>query len=362
MKLLAGACFLIAFAQVACAIDNERRVIFDEDFDWLTPESADLVLARVKQAGFNVFVPAVWHGRGVTWPSKLAPKEPLWEKHSDIADPLRYLIKRAHELNIEVHPWFTVVLRQRDFLTSFYDEGTSDQAFNVHIPAFRAYIKRLILEVVTNYDVDGINLDYIRSIGICVSVYCQSDYKSKYKRDLESDIGASDISDSARRTLISWNSAAVADIVRDVSLMVRRTKPRAILSIDTHAGSEGWKLQGADGIAWANKGWIDVLYHMDYARLAKINWGAINNALKQMSAPEKFILLVGNYEASPNDDSVVWPREADEVLKLIVAGRRVHDKVKGVALYEYRFMSDAQIDLLSRGPFKSAVARHGMGR
>jgi uncharacterized lipoprotein YddW (UPF0748 family) len=341
----------MVFAQAGYANADERRVIFDEDFDWLTPESADVVLARVKRAGFNVFVPAVWHGRGVTWPSALAPKEPAWEKYPHVHDPLGYLIKRAHELDIEVHPWFTVVLRQRDFFTNYFDEGTHEQAFNVHLPAFRAYIGQLIAEVVKKYDVDGVNLDYIRAIGMCVSDFCQRDYKAKYKRELESDIGAIEISESARQAIIDWNGTAVADIVRNVSSMVRKMKPRAIVSVDSHAGSEGWLLQGANSIDWANKGWIDILYHMDYAKLSSVNRTAIQSALARMLAPQKFVLLVGNYEASPSDDSKVWPRAALEVRQLIEYAQRVNALSRNIALYEYRFMTDEQIELLSSGPF-----------
>ena len=35
-------------------------------------EATDEVLARIKTAGFNVFGPIVWHGRGATWPSAYA--------------------------------------------------------------------------------------------------------------------------------------------------------------------------------------------------------------------------------------------------------------------------------------------------
>lgn len=94
---------------------GESRAILDERFNWLTKKDADNTLQRIKKAGFNVFIPCIWHGRGVTWPSDLAPKEPLWEnKYNPDFDPLRYLITRAHQMDIEVHPWLTIETNKRN--------------------------------------------------------------------------------------------------------------------------------------------------------------------------------------------------------------------------------------------------------
>lgn len=327
---------------LACAQSIETRVIFDEDFNWLTPEAANATLRRIKDAGFNVFVPVVWHGRGVSWPSKLAPKEPLWEREKGASeDPLRYLIKQAHALGIEVHPWFTVALRQREFFKEFYDEGTPTEAFDVHKATFRIFFASLVEEVIKNYDVDGINLDYIRSMGICVSDYCEKNYLEKSGRALESDIAALEISASAKRSIIAWNSDAISNIVRDTKKIINRTKPGIILSTDSLVGSEPWRLQGADSILWANQGWVDVVYHMDYSPLEKIDRHAIIQAQRRLRNPEKFILLVGNYESS-DDKLTVWPRKTEEVINLLAFARKLRPGLARSALYEYRFLGVEQ--------------------
>ncbi len=100
-------------------------------------------------------------------------------------DPLRYLIQEAHKLGIEVHPWFTLTLRQSDIFREFALPGTPKQAFDVHNPQFRELMSKLVEEVVTDNDVDGVNLDYVRAIGLCFNATCQEDYKKKYDRSLE---------------------------------------------------------------------------------------------------------------------------------------------------------------------------------
>jgi uncharacterized lipoprotein YddW (UPF0748 family) len=324
----------------------ETRVIFDEDFNWLTPETANKTLQRIKDAGFNVFVPVVWHGRGVSWPSKLAPKEPLWEQEKESSkDPLGYLIKQAHALGIEVHPWFTVALRQRNFFKEFCTEGTPAEAFDVHDLSFQKFFASLVEEVIKNYDVDGINLDYIRSMGICVSTSCEKNYREKLGRKLENDVAALEISESAKRSLIAWNSDAISNIVLSIKKTITKTKPTVVLSTDSLVGSEPWRLQGADSIFWANQGWVDIVYHMDYSPLEKIDRLAISRAQRLLRNPEKFILLVGNYETS-KDKIDVWPRKSHEVVNLLAFARKLRLESPQSALYEYRFFGAEQARLI----------------
>ena len=102
-----------------------KRAILDETFQfWTTREAADRTLSRIKEAGFNVYIPVVWYGAGTTWPSRLAPWDPALSAQAATGfDPLRYVIEKAHVLGIEVHPWFTVVLRRSDLFPEFALQG-----------------------------------------------------------------------------------------------------------------------------------------------------------------------------------------------------------------------------------------------
>ncbi|HVG02691.1 MAG TPA: family 10 glycosylhydrolase, partial [Nitrospira sp.] len=139
---------------------RESRAIFDEGLNWMNPKSANSVCQRIKRAGFNVFMPCVWHGRGTVWPSELAP----WDSnntHTPGYDPLENLLEIAREYDIEIHPWITVGLRQRHFLAEYVDSPTSE-SFDWHNPAFRNFAVSLIMEVVNRYPIHGINLDFVR--------------------------------------------------------------------------------------------------------------------------------------------------------------------------------------------------------
>jgi|CXWL01.1.fsa_nt_gi uncharacterized lipoprotein YddW (UPF0748 family) len=359
---------LLLFASGAShASESESRTILDETFSWLTPDEADRMLTKVKRAGFNVIIPVVWHGRGTSWPSRLAPSEPLWDKKGNKSyhDPLRYLIEKAHTMGMEVHPWFTVSLRQRDFLHEFYDSGTPAKAFNIHLPDFRSYIVSLMLEVVKNYDVDGINMDYIRSMGICESPFCIEDYRNRMHRDLMTDAKEKE-GTLAWTSIAKWNADAVEDILERFSREAKALKSHLVISVSSHAGLPLLVNQGTDSIRWANLNWIDVIFHMEYATTDQFRWQLLNKALDDLKDPKKLVLMVGNYEQSSLNKDLVWARNAQTVADLVTLSQEYGQGGNGIALYEYPYLSDRQIEKLRLGPFRESTRaswrKHGETR
>ena len=89
-------------------------------------------------------------------------------------DPLAFAIEEAHKRGIELHVWvnpFRVTssgtLSTSDKLQQHagewiikYDNGSfSGQIIDPGYPASRAYVTKVLMEIVNNYDVDGILMD-----------------------------------------------------------------------------------------------------------------------------------------------------------------------------------------------------------
>ncbi|MFA7096084.1 MAG: family 10 glycosylhydrolase [Gammaproteobacteria bacterium] len=331
----------------AAAAPAERRVIFDESMHWAYSEQAtDAVLARIEAAGFNVYVPCVWHGKGTYYPSPLVTEDAtIQARIARGEDPLRYLVERAHERGIEVHPWFTVVRREDDRLPEFYGPRTPADAFDVHNPGFRRFITDLMVDMVERYPVDGINLDYIRSMGFCRDQRCAADYNAKYGRSLELDIALAKLGGTAFKTLAQWNGAAVGDIVRTVAAQVRKKRPEVVISVDAHPLLDDLRLQGQDSIQWANNGWVDVVFNMDYRR--KVDVRAASRARELLHDPRKMTMLLATYDRV--GDSFI-ARESGAIEEYVRLARERWPG-GGIAFYHYVRLSDEQIEALGRGVF-----------
>ena len=327
--------------------DSSIRALFDEDFFWMTPEGADKYVMSAKNAGFNVLVPCVWHGNGATWKSNLAPYGKKWSKefiHN--VDPLKYLIKKAHQEGLQVHAWFTVTLRTDDIFGKQYDESIP-KMFNIHDKKFGDYITQIISDVVEGYDVDGINLDYIRSKEVCDSFYCQLSYKKNTGHELKRDLLTHHISKVARTRIVKWQTDAVTNIVRNISTKVKSIRPGIILSVDTLVNDVKWQELGAYSSAWLNEGIIDYIFHMDYKN--ELFLKHINKAKKVLINPERMLILVANYDF--DSEKVPRIRPVNNVRKVMLEAKNNWPKARGIGLYEYRFINDQQVNMIREDVF-----------
>lgn len=357
--LSAGAALLSVYDRAGYAQETqESRAMFDESLNWITPEATEKLCRRIKQAGFNVLMPNVWHGRGTSWPSGMAPWDS--DRLADIArsnprfDPLDHLVRTARRYEIEVHPWFNVMLRQREFFPQFYDKGTPKDAFEVHRPEFRDFICNLMLECVTRYPVQGINLDYIRAVSISQSQYCIDDYRRETGRNLLVDRTTYGISSQAREALAQWQERAVGDIVRRVSAEVRKMKKEIVISMCASPRNPDLAIEGQDTLRWIDSGLIDVLYCMEYSQTPE--WDRLKEIKARMKRPQALTVLCGNFDfVSIGSTRKAVARDAKKVAGLMAQSRAVGGE-NGVALYLYNLFTDEQLDALRKTTF-SAPAR-----
>ncbi len=328
---------------------KETRVVFDEDIRWATSrDETDKILSRINRAGFNVYVPCVWHGKSAYFASLVAHPDSQLNHRIDAGDdPLAYLIKKAHSLGIEIHPWFTVAQRSTDEFANFYNRGTPENAFDVHNREFRSFITALMLDVVRRYQVEGINLDYIRAMGICTSESCRADYEKDSGYEFWPDYALRGVNSKARDRLQKWQDKAVSDIVVSFSKAAKALKPELIISVDGHPQPREAirPLEGKDEILWANNGWIDEIFAMDYNE--RIAFETIDKVRDDLQNPNRLMVLFGNYDKR---DTTVAARPGKLVDNYAEYARRKWPG-SGVAFYLYGQLSDEQVETLAKGAF-----------
>lgn len=329
---------------------HENRVILDEDPGWAyAPVEIDARLQRAHEAGFNVYVVSVWHGGGSLYPgTDEVNDEKLRQRMARGWDPLEYAIRKAHELGMEIHPWFTVVKREDDRHPQFYASGVPEGAYDVHNRAFREFIVATMLDIVRRYDIDGVNLDYIRSMGMCTSSACAADYATRGGFDLRKDYAAAAATPAARARIQAWLDEDVGEIVERFAQQSRSLKPRVIISVDGYVEPRADKraLEGRNEIDWLNRGWIDVIFHMDYRPQPQVEQIELGRAA--LHDPDKLHVLLGNYERVGGR---VVSRDADLLAANAALLQRLWPRA-GVSVYLLSRLDAAQTATLRAGPFK----------
>src|SRR5690554_89627 len=167
----------------------------------------------------DIYVEAFWNGFSI-YPSKVVPLHPNLDNNYGLYgnDYLKALISEAHKRNIGVHAWlenFFVgvlgtlnsslwednpnwrIINYNDLEHQTGKPGNEEEGFLFFDPAndeVQAFIIEFYKELVTNYNIDGVQLDYIRYPAANENYIFSSGYtdiaisKFKEKYQFEGDI------------------------------------------------------------------------------------------------------------------------------------------------------------------------------
>lgn len=341
-----------ALVPVATPVENarERRVIQDEDTGWAASRlEIQRRIARVKAAGFNVYMPNVWNGARAFYRARSAPIAPTILDPADVEyDPLAYLIEIAHREGIAVHPWFIIARNPGgSVFPPSYLAGAPPDAFNLQSADFRDFIINVVADVAARYAVDGINLDYIRAMGPCSNRECVDTYAKKYGTSILADWEAQEQGKTIP-SLIEWNRVATTDIVRRISERVRISKPRIVLSIDTVPFDRSRQHQGLDEGNWLHHGLIDALIFMAYDD--PLDVATVDRAMQAFS-PARLVVDVRDYDLYAG----VQKERSGAAMRDYVRLIRARWPGAGVSFYQYPRLSADQVSILGQDSFRQAA-------
>lgn len=233
------------------------------------------ILDQYQRANINTVIFQTRVRAALLYPSKIEP----WELSlTGVAgkdpgyDPLAFCIDECHKRGMELHAWVVCIPigtkeRQAKYgaasLTKKRPElvktAKGGEMFMIPgKPETADYIANICKEIVENYDVDGISLDYIR---YPESIYNFSD-ENLYPR-------------SSSQSKADWKRENITRIVRCVHDVVKPIKPWVKLSSspigkykDTSrysaGGWNGYNAVWQDPILWLKEDWQDLLFPMMY--------------------------------------------------------------------------------------------------
>lgn len=330
-------------------VSRQIRAIFDEGVGWMSERGARETIRRIKAAGFNVFIPCVWHGGGTRYPSDSAPPE--HKKMVAGTDPLKRLIDIAHANAIEVHPWFTVTLRENAAFPEYFDTNTPAKAYDIHRHEFQRFMVELIADVARRYQIDGVNLDYIRTMGICTCSFCTREYHHQTGRDLVVDVLAVTPGVPLEPALQAWQDDAVESLVRQISQRVKSLRPTAIISVDGHPQPFDDR-EGRQEARWTNAELVDLVFNMDYGNPPDAE--RHHGVKTSFQEPWRLIPLISNYDW---DGQKVKPKSAGTLRRNV--DYLLRRWPGGIGIYLYSMLNDEQAGMFVSGPFATNYDKSG---
>ncbi len=182
-------------------------------------------------------------------------------------DPLKFAIAEAHKRGLEIHAWLNImhcfntsnvsiieypkhVSNQHSYWVYQKEEenGSASLWLNPGLPEVRNYLIDLIDELVQNYDIDGVQLDFIR-----------------YPKEPIDDYDSYTIYGNGKN-INDWRRENVNTFVSDLSVRIKTTKPLIKLgatpigiykNLPNARGLEGYNDVFQDSREWMANGAID---------------------------------------------------------------------------------------------------------
>lgn len=285
--------FSLAYAQsMPVRLVESRSIWLDRGtiVSCQNPVGMASLFSKLKKSGINVVYFETNNAGFTMFPSKVSTQNPQtlsW-------NPLACAIQEAHKRGMELHAWFWTfnvgntfhnpiitqdadypgpVLSSHDFswalasqTGSFIPPKQHEFWIDPSCAEGRQFIKDLIIEVVKNYDVDGIQLDYIRYPFNGKGGEMGYDFMGRLKFERETHLCLDRIDDKTRKAWLAWKAKQVSSLVQEVSIMVRAAKPAVKISAAVYAlpREQRMNLIQQDWELWVANGWVDTLNPMTY--------------------------------------------------------------------------------------------------
>jgi len=254
----------------------EFRGVWDHDATGWYPGDWDRTAKILSDSGITaIFLNATWAGLA-HYPSKVLPESYTYRIYGD---QLEQCIKAAHKYGIEVHAWivcwylenspaeFSGALRNGDRL-QHTSKGTERLWMNPAHPENTQHHLDIVAEILANYEVDGIHLDYIRYPD---SDSCYSPYtRQRFEEDSGSNVALwpQDVMSGGehQQAFTQWRAGTISTFVKQVRQLTNKTKP------ETRLSAAVWGLYpqiinsiGQDWGKWIVDGTVDFVCPMNYA-------------------------------------------------------------------------------------------------
>ena len=219
------------------------------------------LLKDVKAAGCNAIMLQVVSNADAIYPSDILPWSVLLtgkQGQDPGYDPLGYAVEQAHAMGLEIHAWVNLLrigaasaerVSDHPMKTnpSWYQTYKNNYYWNPGLPQVREFLGRIVTEIVTKYDVDGVHIDdYFYPSGL------QTDADTWYDTNLYNLYAEG-------KSLDEWRYSNIDDMIRIYQKVTHQAKPSAVFGVSPAGRFENTTKLYADPHRWVSQGTIDYL-------------------------------------------------------------------------------------------------------
>lgn len=293
----------LAYCSGGEGVEEQKPVKAEKAFAgvWITNVASSVLDSRAnirqavshcEESGINNIFVVVWNKGRTLYPSEVMQRAFGVEISDQFKgrDPLAEMIEEAHKKNIKVHAWFEygfassnnenggLILQKKPHWAAKDISGVllkknGFEWMNAFHPEVQNFITSLILEVVSKYNVDGVQGD--DRLPALPSHGGYDDYTvNLYK---QSHGGLNPPADYKNAEWISWRAALLTEYFGRLYKEVKKMKPSVIVSSapSIHPWAKDEYLQ--DWPSWLSKGYVDMVIPQHY----RYNIEAYQQVLKQ---------------------------------------------------------------------------------
>jgi len=273
---------IILILLIHIAILSKTRAIWVPIWEISTSEKADSILTDLDNNNINQLLLQVrYRGDASYTPNKTSNFYSNNEKRyfaikDSLFDPLDYIISQCENSKLEIYAWVTtfiitghklenldpehVYFTKPEWVTCDFSQEKMDHEtymgayLDPGIPEVQEYTRNVLLDLISNYPLDGIHLDYIR--------YPDSNYgfaklaMEAYKRDVKfQDADAWQ----------QWKEDQVTNFMKDLYSNIKKISPNTKVTAAVISNLDEAERYSQNWTKWLQEGYLDQAYLMEYS-------------------------------------------------------------------------------------------------
>ncbi len=351
-KSVSAVCLLIWLITPLEGETAEIRALWVVKDALYSPASVLQMIEVAQENEFNLILVQVRSRGDAYYRSELVPlAEAIQQSQNPEFDPLQLTVEQGHRAGLQVHVWVNTLilwssssppvdpthifhLHPEWFACSDGSRTNSEGIYlSPELPQVKGHLLSVIEEIVENYPIDGLHLDYVRypNNSYDYNLMARTRFMQRYAIDplglaqgserLADLFGAVGIDNLSEKRL-AWRAEQVTDLVGAIHDLISSENPGVALSAavkpDMH---EAYRNYGQDWTEWANRGLVDFVIPMAYSQNTETVVQQVEQAVKTVGH-ERLYAGIGTYN-----------KPISETLRQIQTIETLG--VKGICLFSY---------------------------